>query len=760
MSEPCPAVERQLWLHAREGQRARDIVAEVAFRLPDYRTYALAVPDRWLAQVTPGVRVVAPYGRSDRRAEAWVIDVSEQAWDHTRKALVEVDSAPPMPAALLQLGVWIADYYVCPIAVALDAIAPVLAGAAPKSLAMFRATGQVPARVGVRQRQALEALAGGALSRAELAARAQISGATLRSLLEHGAVQQTRVSQPAAGFVAGERRAAHAGHCPEDDFVLTEDQARALDTIVKALAPGAPWGAFLLFGAPGSGKTEVYVRAIRAAIERQLQAILLVPEIALATQVADRLMARFARVAVWHSRMSRAQRRQSAAAIRGGAVDVVIGTRTAVFAPLARLGLIVVDEEQEGSYKNLSRPYYHARDVAIKRGQLEGACVLLGSATPALETWQNAQRLPHFRLLRTPRRVPGATLPDARLIDCSRPALGQESRVLSPELERLLRDTLAEGKQAILLHNRRGYAARLQCRRCGLTASCERCGAALVYHSAEDLLKCHRCGLRREKPETCLDDTCGGELTRATPAIQRLEAELRAALPAARLSRLDRDTMRRLSDYAQALRGFAAGDADILLGTQMIAKGLDFPNVALVGVIDADAPLRLPDFRANEHAFQLLAQVVGRAGRGAGASHALLQASETAHPVLRDVLALDYESFARRELESRRGLLFPPFWRLIRFVCADARRAQARDGAAQLEQALRAIAGRVNAAIQVDEAAPCVIARVRDLFRYEVVLRAPRDGSAQRVAQQMARARRLRPRTARFTIDVDPIDVL
>jgi primosomal protein N' (replication factor Y) (superfamily II helicase) len=517
---------------------------------------------------------------------------------------------------------------------------------------------------------------------------------------------------------------------------------------------------FLLFGVPGSGKTEVYVRAIRQVIAGGRQAILLVPEIALATQVVERLARRFERVAVLHSRLTPRMRQRTWQGIAAGAVDVVIGTRTAVFAPCPRLGLIVVDEEQETSLKNLAAPFYHARDVAIKRGQIEHVPVVLGSATPALETWHNAQSLPHYRLLRLRERVPGARLPETRCVAHAERGGDGPPTILARRLLDELRTALAAGQQAILLHNRRGYAAFLRCQRCGLMVACPRCDAHLVLHSQEARVKCHRCGYQAAAPSTCLDDTCQGKLERTGLAIQRLEEELQRTLPQARLLRLDSDTMRHRDDYRAALDRFTQHEADILLGTQMVAKGLDFPAVRLVGVIDADAGLLLPDFRAAEHVFQLLVQVVGRAGRRAGDSLAIVQAANVTAPAIRFALKLDYEAFAQQELAARQQLFYPPFARMVRCICADEDPGVARSEAARLAAGLRGVAGQLHPALVVEEAGPCVIPRLREMFRYQVVVRGPRDGSVQRLISTARGQKLLRPRVERFTIDVDPVDLL
>ncbi len=516
----------------------------------------------------------------------------------------------------------------------------------------------------------------------------------------------------------------------------------------------------LLFGVPGSGKTEVYVRAIRAALERRRQAILIVPEIALATQIVARLARRFQRVCVLHSRLTPAARGRALAAIASGAVDVVIGTRTAVFAPLPDVGLIIVDEEQDHSLKNLAAPRYHARDVAIKRAQLRGGTVLLGSATPALETWHNAHTASHFRLLRLPDRVGDARLPDVQIVAAAdSPADGAQG-MLSPPLESAIRETLQAGEQIVLLLNRRGFAAQLRCPACGLLARCPRCTAALVYHRADHVARCHACHLALPAPANCPDATCGTKLVATRLAIQYLHDLLAQRFPQARLLRLDSDTMRRRDDYARALHAFEQRQADVLLGTQMVAKGLDFPGVALVGVIEADASLWIPDFRAAERTFQLVTQVIGRAGRRPGTSRAIIQTRSPNLPALRCARTLDYEGFAADELAHRERLFYPPFARLVRLILADPRPAQARDEARRLSRGLRRCGETLDARIRVSDAARCVAPRLRDLLRYHVLVAAPRDGGVQRLLLSAAAEKLLHPRVQRFVIDVDPLDFL
>jgi primosomal protein N' (replication factor Y) len=783
----------QLWLIAREGEARRDLVADVALPVRTAHLYSYAVPNELAQRVRPGVLLRVPYGRRGRLVEAWCVSVAEHEWDHARKVIAEVRSPEPLlNEVLVKLGLWISDYYACPPGMTFTAMVPAtLRKPRLRKVSYVRAAARTSEKALTEKQQTLvDAVRAGELRRDELLARTGVSRAVLQRLCRQGVLESFVRQEAVEGSARADRTTAAraetpAAVAPEDSFELTPGQAAALEAVCAAACTSPGFQVFLLFGVPGSGKTEVYVRAIREVVRTGRQAILLVPEIALATQVVERLARRFERVAVVHSRLSARVRARNLRAIADGSIDVVIGTRSAVFAPCPRLGLIVVDEEQETSFKSLSAPFFHARDVAIKRGHVEQIPVTMGSATPSLESWHNAQVSAHFRLLRLPERVPGARLPRVRLVSTGAPDPDHPAEVLSPDLVTRLQETFDDGQQAILLHNRRGYAVYLRCTTCGLMVRCPRCGTHMVYHhgyprsrraevassgnlagvaaaggagDVAPVVKCHRCGTRSEAPQRCLDDTCNGRLQRTGLAIQRLQEELHRLLPQARLLRLDSDTMRTREDYVTALRRFEAHEADILLGTQMVAKGLDFPEVCLVGFIDADAALWLPDFRAAEHVFQLLVQVVGRAGRRAGDSIALVQSSDVTTAAIRHAVRMDYEGFAKAELAHRQRLFQPPFSRMLRCVCTDGRPGRARSEAERLSKGLRAVAGRIHGDIRVDDAEPCVVPRLRGRFRFQVIVRAPRDGSLQRLLHQAADEKALAPRVQRFAIDVDPLD--
>ena len=755
---------RQLWLVPQAGSSSFGPVAEVAIAVRSFHLYSYTVPQPLAALVQPGTFLRVPYGRRARLVPGVCVAVAQREWKHTLQPVAEVIAAEALGETLVKLGLWISEYYACPPGLTLMSLAPAAARNPPlrRTFYLKASPTAAAAELTPRQRLVIEALGSAEHPRRAFLGKPGISASIVRKLIERGFIEQVEKREPRPivdlAFSTTDEGALPASACPEDEYCLTPEQQAALDEISGS--SGEPFRVFLLFGVPGSGKTEVYVRTIRRVIAAGRQAIFLVPEIALTTQLVERLARRFKRVAVLHSRLPERQRRSAYAAIRAGTVDVVIGTRSAVFAPCPRLGLIVVDEEQDSSFKSLSTPLLHARDVAIKRGQLEGVPVVLGSATPALETWHNAQTLPHYRLLRLPQRVGSATLPKVRVVQTAARELGQTTTLISPELLHLLSETLAAGDQALLLHNRRGYAVHLRCTRCGLTVRCSGCGGMLVYHQPDQQARCHRCGQAEPAPQTCLDRTCGGRIERVRLAIQRLEEELRRTFPTARLLRLDRDTMRRREDYAAALQSFEAGQADIMLGTQMVAKGLDFPRVRLVGVIDADATLWMPDFRAAEQVFQLVTQVVGRAGRREGSSLALVQCADRSTPAIRYAVQLDYEGFARHELPLRHRHFYPPYARMARLILADARPGRARQEADALANLLRDLAARISPHLHVSGGEPCTIPRLRQMNRYNILVRGPRDGAIQRLLRLGVDEKRLSPPVQRFTIDVDPIDQL
>jgi primosomal protein N' (replication factor Y) len=541
-------------------------------------------------------------------------------------------------------------------------------------------------------------------------------------------------------------------------LTLTSAQREAVAAVDAAVATGG-FQPFLLHGVTASGKTEVYLRAARAAREAGGQALILVPEVALASQVVAVFKKRFGgRVGLLHSYLPVGTRRSNWELARRGALDVIVGARSAVFAPLPALRLIVIDEEHEPAYKQSEQLRYHGRDAAVRRAQMLGVPVVLGSATPTLETLANAAR-GRYRRLRLPVRVDRRALPVVRIVDLRR--TGSGPGVLSAPLRAAIEVRLQRQEQVLLWLNRRGHSHHVQCRGCGHTPECPRCDISLTLHVEPRGLRCHYCDHREPAPDVC--PNCRQPLLRyAGAGTQRAERELAAAFPGARVLRLDLDVARAKAGPGATLAAFARGDGDILLGTQMVAKGLDFPRVTLVGVLDADVALHLPDFRAAERTFQLLVQVAGRAGRGAQPGEVLVQTCTPEHPAIQAVAAASLEQgereFRKRELDERRDALYPPFARLVTL------RLDGADEAA-VERAATALADRAREqaveGVAILGPAPQPLARLRDRHRWHVLLKSAEGRHVRELAAALLDwADREIAGSVRVMVDVDPIEVL
>lgn len=517
---------------------------------------------------------------------------------------------------------------------------------------------------------------------------------------------------------------------------------------------------FLLHGVTGSGKTEVYARAAEDVVARGGQVLVLVPEIALSFQVVERLRLAFGeRVGVIHSRMTRRARQDTWRAARAEEIAVVVGARSAVFTPLPALGLVILDEEHDTAYKQSDAPRYHAREVAIFRAEMRAAPVLLGSATPSLETYANAVR-GKFELLGLPERIDHRPTPVVRCEDLRE--VDTEERgpvVISSRLVADLEQRLSLGEQSILFLNRRGYAPFVQCRECGESLRCSQCDVSLTYHRTDGAVICHYCGERRAGVSSCA--SCGStRIFFGGVGTQKVEEELEALLPEARVLRLDYDATRRVGSHQRILRAFAKREGDILLGTQMVAKGLDFPNVSLVGVINADAGLNMPDFRSAERSFQILTQVAGRAGRGAVAGEVVFQTYYPEHYALVTAARQDYEAFFRREMEARREVGYPPLSRMTNVLLDGANEARVIGAAEGLADALLA---EDLGGVRVLGPAPQPLSRLKGKYRWHLALRAARYGALRTACERTLTLwddMRREARGVRLTLDVDPIDLL
>ena len=760
----------------------------VAIDLALDRLFTYEVPVELLGRVCVGQLLRVPFHGRITRGFALALTETPPAFA-TKPVMAIEDESPFFSPALLKLVKWIASYTASPIEVVLKTAVPASVlkpSARPKELLFVEPTGSA-AELTKHQAELLADIVrvGGGWMQ-QLVKEFKTSPSTLRTLAQKGclsiAPRQSR-RDPLAGRSVVPTRPLH----------LNDMQARALATILSgsgesAASPNAsPRGSgtlaasqsdslrgsgtlaasprpVLLHGVTGSGKTEIYLQAIARLLEQGKGAIVLVPEIALTPQTVRRFAGRFGnQVAVLHSALSDGERYDEWHRIRTGEARVVVGPRSAIFAPVANLGLIVVDEEHDPSYKQDETPRYHARDVAVMRARFEGARIVLGSATPSLESWLNAQQ-EKYELASVPARVAGRSLPTVHLVNMQQELerMGHVP-IYSSLLLEAVRSRLDRGEQTILFLNRRGYARVLDCPDCGWVAECPECAVPYTYHRADQCLRCHVCGGWARLPADC--PVCHAkELSYGGVGTQRAEAALQACFPRAKILRMDADSTSRKYSHDDILSAFRAGKADVLLGTQMIAKGLDFPNVTLVGVLNADTSLNRPDPRASERTYQLLAQVSGRAGRAEKPGEVYIQTFQPDAAAIAAAAKGDYAAFAAGELEDRRTAYFPPYCRLSTLVFRSKVETLARDWADLYARSLEGWAKKANAksgneGFRVSEAAEAPLSKADGWFRYHVVLRTP-TAKAAVDAVKWLKSVRPPPEALRIAFDVDALNLM
>ena len=762
--------------------------------------YTYAVPEEAGDQpIEVGCAVLVPFG--PRQAVGFIIGIEERAegdWpaglDPAKlKGIVRAVSRPYFDEEGAACAQWLSERYIAPLSSCVRLFTP--PGGVPR---MVRAQGGYwrleeptvgevddrwvvpgpaladfePRKNAVKQASIAAALERGELRVAELTAEFGAVSSPLKALEKQGVVRiehrrrMRGMAEGSAGSAPSADSAAVPSFTPSPKPPLTRGQADALAAIDAARSRGEG-EVVLVDGVTGSGKTEVYLQAIEETLAAGRTACVLVPEIPLTPQTVARFRGRFGDlVAVMHSRMSQGERYDQWDFIRSGAARVVVGARSALFTPLSNLGLIVIDEEHEGSYKQDSAPRYHARDVAVWMARRAGAAVVLGSATPSIEALHACAKNPSWHQVSLPERANGKPLPEVQVVDMAKEFSGGSRSMFALPLARALEEELAAGRKAVLLLNQRGFAKFLLCRECGFVPECPSCSTSLTYHERGNFLICHHCGYRIPTPPVCPE--CGSPyLKKFGAGTQRVEAELRVLLdempgvdPGVPIVRMDADTTSGKGAHQRLLEEFAAADAAVLLGTQMIAKGLDFEDVTLVGVINADTMLKLPDYRASERTFDLVEQVAGRAGRAELPGRVLVQTYEADAPAIRAAAAYDRALFLRDELPKRRLLGYPPYVRMANVLVWSKDEPAVRRVAAELQAALEeAVRDFGGDGWSVLPATPCVLAKLRGTYRWHIVVKCPADADLSDALLPLFR-RRKPDRDANVAVDVDPDDLL
>lgn len=797
-----------------------------------------AVPEA-LEDLAVGERVIAPLGRGNKKTSGYVVGlVSEIDFDPRKvKPLIGRDPAKvSLTPDLVELAKWMAAYYLCPLGMVLATMLPAAVkkqtGSTEKQRVRLAPTQPVdekgkPVKLTKLQQGVLDQATDQWVDPRWLADQA---GAKSTSAVKQ-LIQKKYLEAKLQEMVVSDLDLRAQSQDDAAPPTLNESQHRVLDNMSAAMAQG--FGVHLLHGVTGSGKTEVYLRliehlqqqpapppgelsaeqtegvALTSDDARETQAstttpstpsapsehlpregrgstpppgvIVLVPEIALTPQTVGRFLKRFDKVAVLHSGLTSSQRHAQWRRIATGEATIVVGARSALFAPMKSVRLIIVDEEHDGSYKQDQLPRYHARDCAVKRAQLVGASVILGSATPSLESYFNCKIKPErlaldpnqaskaenrkFHYQSMPDRVAGLSLPKVDIINLRESNKDRKGiHLLTPPLEKALEDTASRGRQTILMLNRRGYANAIICpdQNCGWNLTCNHCDAAMVYHKNKQLpaggyVRCHHCQSEVMLPQTC--PQC--QRTRVTVfglGTQRVEEEMQRKFPGIKYLRMDSDTMRSAKDYQQTLEAFRLGEADVLLGTQMIAKGLDFANVSLVGVISADTSLNLPDFRAAERTFQLIAQVAGRAGRADDTGRVILQTLNPDDPTIQLASQHDFETFADQEIAYRQNAGLPPVGRMARIVLRDPDQAAVQHRAHKLYDLLQQTNEQSQAGVRIRPPMACPIARIADHHRWQIELIAPTPGKLQQVVIPLRNQGLTSDQHT--AIDIDPVSLL
>lgn len=744
--------------------------AEIVLDIPLNKKFHYKIPPLSINQIEIGKRVRVPFG--GRTAVGYCVGFTDISDVKTTKDIIHViDKEPILNSKMLGVAEWLANFYFCGWGEALETFLPsvVKRGIKTRTISVVRLCkdgASVKEMISTikkrapKQARVLEVLTeAGEITVQELASISKCNTDSLYRLRDRGLITLNKRKVNDSLFAGKHFKKTY-------HLQLTGEQEIAVN-LIKIKLRERQIGAILLKGVTGSGKTEVYLQAISEVITMGRKAIVLVPEISLTPQTIERFKSRFDRVAVLHSSLTDRQRSDQWWDIKNGNADVVIGARSAVFAPLENVGLIVIDEEHENTFKQDTSPRYNARDVSMIRAEYENALVVLGSATPSLESFYNAV-IGKYECVTLKNRVGNKPLPGVEVIDMRLEKYrGKNQKYVSDYLELCMKQCLSKKEQVLLFLNRRGFSPFISCRRCGFVLKCRRCDISMTYHKQKDAVICHYCFSVEPVPVKC-PECCSPGISFLGVGTERMEEDIRAMFPQYELLRMDSDTMKGRDSHEKALSAFGRGDIDILLGTQMVAKGLDFPNVTLVGVLSADTIVNMPDFRAGERTFQLLCQVAGRTGRGHKGGRVIVQTYNPEHYSIKCAALHDYDGFAKKELEYRKQLYYPPYGRLARIVLRGKNnqdvKERAADIAEKLKEAIRLTTGtsqseRYKNKVEILGPAPAPITRVKDKYRWHLIAKADNSEKLRAILKSIENENRHSKRV-QIMIDVDPYMLL
>ncbi len=740
-------------------------IIEVAIPLPLDTTFHYRVPVELMPRIAPGKRVLVPFGR--RRVTGYVVGSASGEERELREVCDVLDDSPLFTGKELELYRWASSYYLHPLGEVIKAALP--AGINIQSR-RADANGDSDALTGGKQVKTEPVYAPAAAPPAvdvprgkaslildHLRQAGEATTAELRGLFGDCSLQLRRLRE--LGLVGMEAREIYRDPfrdetvTPDSPLVLNAGQSEARDRIVDAIDTNS-FAPFLLHGVTGSGKTEVYLQTIAHLLDKERTALVLVPEIALTPQLVNRFRRRFrCGIAVLHSGLSDGERYDEWRRIRRGEVSIVIGARSAIFAPLERIGMIVVDEEHEASYKQSEGFRYNARDLALVRGKMEHACVVLGTATPQVTTW-HAAATGKLTLLSLPDRVNGLPMPHVEVID----ARGHKSDAILPSLAEAIAANLAGGGQTLIFLNRRGFATWLTCEECGHVLRCPNCAVTLTYHQRKNRHVCHYCDYSIPAPSVC-PECESTQVTHLGLGTERVEELVRERFPEARVDRMDRDTTRGKGGHSRILRKVAERKTDILIGTQMVAKGHDFPGITLVGIVSVESTLNIPDYRSAERTYQLVTQLMGRAGRGNDSGKVIIQTLNPGHYALTHAGTGLLEEFYSTELAFRQDTGYPPFVHLAALYLSGTAAPSVEQESSVLAGQLRSLRRALSSRVEILGPAPAPLTKLRGRFRWQTLLKSPERKALHRLLAAL-RGSYVPPSGIRLQIDVDPVDLM